>query len=136
MFKNKRAWLRILEAFMAVTVILGVVLVVINPKANNEEFDKQEITVLQASLLESIAKDDKLKQDIINNNLASVYDYVGRIMPFNYNYSVKRCLYNEICNLDFTLNTEVYADEIPIIATITNYTSDQAYKIKIFSWRK
>ena len=56
---NKKGWLRILEAFLAIMLITGVLLVLYSRNLNTNRGG--EIYNLQKSILDEVAEDDEMR---------------------------------------------------------------------------
>lgn len=65
MMKNKRGWIRIVEAFVALLLIIGVVLITIN-KGYFGKNRAEKIHDIQASVLREIQLSNPLRDEILN----------------------------------------------------------------------
>jgi len=109
---NKKAFLRIIEATIAVLIILGVLVIIsFNSRNKNGGLGPEEIL---NPLLEEIAKNASLREDIILNSSASETHLSlflsEKINPY-FNYSVRVCYADEICplaNYPIEVDREVY----------------------------
>jgi len=132
--KNKRAWMRIVEAFIAVTIIASVLVVLVAKSPRPES--PGNIKEIQRSILNSISLNDKLRNDIIEEDadaIEEVNDTVRAMLPSQYDFFVNICDVEEICGIDHYEPKSVYADEILITATLDEYNPK---KLKLFVWRK
>ncbi len=143
MMKNKKAWLRIVEATIAVLIIASVLFVMIarTPKTSNED----QIHETQRFVLEQINKNDTLRTRILEYDFTApdptiiddVNDEVEAILPPNFDFDVNICQVNDVCGMDsIPQNIEkkqVYADEILITSTLTSY---KPRKLKLYIWNK
>lgn len=139
MIKNKRGWLRIVEAFMAIIIILGVVLV-LNQRAQTSSANiAEEIPRLEKNILDFVSQDSSLRSQVLSGNLSGVDNIVKVMIPAGYSYAIRNCTvnatYNPICSLDFYIPQEVYADDTLIAANLTYFQPQEAKKLKIFIWR-
>lgn len=135
--KNKKAWLRIIEAFIAVLMVLGVILVIIS-KQNSEASRADEITKLQKQILDYVSRDEGLRNEVLsgNANLPQINALVNRTIPPWIAYNVSLCKPQDICTIPFykqNITQEVYTNEILIVANLTTY---KAWKLKLFFWEK
>ncbi len=62
--ENKKGWIRIVEAFVAILFIMGVVLIVIN-KGYFGESSEEKVYQIQAEILREIQVDDNLRNQIL-----------------------------------------------------------------------
>ncbi len=140
MRKNKKAWLRIVEASISVLIIASVLFVMIAraPKAGNEE----QIHETQRFVLEQINKNDTLRTRILQYDFSSpdptiisdVSLEVEAILPPNFGFDVQICEVGDVCGMgSYPDRKEVYADEILITSTLTEY---KPRKLKLYIWSK
>lgn len=130
--KNKKAWIRIVEAFLASLIILGAVLVIMsrteNKNLNDDVYDKQR------EILDVIAKNESLRNQIILNQYSQVKEAISNMIPLNWNFSVNICNINEVCNkVDTPNDRELYASEVIITSTLKEYNPK---KLRFFVWKK
>jgi len=135
--KNKKGWLRIVEAALAILIIFGVLLTVVGTR--QIILNGQDLSALIPPLLEEISKNVTLREKIISNDSSAIIDinfYLKeRIKQPYLNYAVKICIPTEVCSLEsYPTNArgDVFAAERIISSTLTQYNPK---KIKIFLWR-
>ncbi len=134
---NKKGWLRIVEATLAVMLILGVLLTM---SANKKVVVQNDLTPSINPILEEIASNMTLREIIINNSLESqamseISAVFNRtIINPNLGYEVKICHLNDSCGLTtYPSNApEIYSQERLITSTLSTYNPK---KVKIFIWR-
>jgi len=129
--KNKRAWLRILEAFVAVTLIASV-LVVLYVRTVQSPKDREEIYNLQKTILDEIAASPELRNATLNDDELTVKNFVKDRIPVSFNFSVRICEVENICSLS-PYKKEVYATDRVISANLQTYAPK---KVKIFMWKE
>lgn len=134
-FKSKKAWIKIVEAFIAVLLILSAMMILISK--DKEVISREgEINKLLSSTLEIISKNEVLRSQILANDTSGVNQTIEKIIPFWIEYSSNICDYNEVCpNPVGYIDKAVYSKEKPIFANLT-YTAENPLKIKIFFWEK
>jgi len=132
--KNKKAIIKILEAFIALLIIMTVLLVVVARQEIREDRN-QEIIKMQRFMLNEILKNNEFRNQILNNNTLEVETFVNQTRPSWMDSHIKICNYKEICSLGFIVEKNVYADEIFITTNITDYRPE-ALKLKLFLWEK
>ncbi len=128
---RKKGWLRIVEAFISILIITGVVILIYSINRNYNERG-EEIYELQQTILNEIASDPKLRIDVLNNNIQEIEKFVENRIPENFEFKIKICDINDICGLDF-YKERVYSSERAISSTLTLY---KPKKVKIFMWRE
>lgn len=132
---NKRAWLRIVEASIAIMIVFGVLLVI---NSRNNFSPQQDLNSVITPLLEEIARNVTFRSDIISqgeNSEPTIRGFISqRITQSTIKFDVAVCEANEICSMDNYPSeaSEIYAGERIISATLTEY---QPKKVKIFLWR-
>ncbi len=132
--KSKKAWLRIVEAFIAILLIMST-LVIILQKQKIAANSNEEIQIKQKDILNMIVKDDSLRAEILSWKATQTNEKVRALVPSGYNYSIELCSYEKLCPLNFTVPTAVYSDETIIISNLTHYVANEAVKIKIYFWK-
>ena len=131
--RGKRGVLRILEAFIAVTILFIVLLTIITQQPTGKGEAEKEILALQRNILERVSQDEVLRQEVLEDNPTGVERVVESILPPTFNYSVRICDLNELCNLGSFIDTEVFVDQTVISANLQTYSPKV---VKIFLWRK
>jgi len=127
--RNKKAWIRIVESFIAV-MILAIFLLTLYSNQTNKSND--EIQILEDRILDGIIQNNNLREDIFSNNLDNINNFVMERISSDLNFSVKICKIDNICNPDIFI-PEVYAKERVISSTLHIY---EPRKIKLFIWKK
>jgi hypothetical protein len=129
MVKNRRGWLRILEAFIAIILIAGFLSVIYNLNINKSESSK-EVYNFQETILEEIGQDSDLRREVLENNISRIRDFVSNKIPEGFELEVKICDIDEICNLEI-YRENTYSSERVISANLDKYGPK---KVKIFMW--
>ena len=140
---NKRGWIRIVEASIAILIIASSVFIIYRGVVVNKEFD---LTQIITPILEEIGKNITLREKILSYQPSSgeeippeIRDFVSaRIKKPYLNYTIKICDPNFLngCALENypeNARSGVYADERIISGTVTQKQFSPK-KIKIFLW--
>jgi len=136
--KDVKGWIRILEAFLAIMIIMGSLLIIISRQPKNIGVS-DDIYEKQRQILEIISKNETLRTEVLfgDSNSLVLNDVVKKLSPVSWNYSLNICALNEICpnlaNNGNYISTDVYATEILITSNLTEYAPK---KLKLFVWRK
>jgi len=133
MMKNKKAWLRILEAFIAIMLISSVLIVLYTK--NVQKTKKTAVYEFQKTVLDEIATNDELRNAVLGNKSSVETLLRGFIMPrvpLEFKFDVKVCELEEICNLN-EYHENTFASERTISANLTKYYPK---KVKIFMWKE
>lgn len=135
---NKKAWLRIFEAFIAIMFIFGVMLVIVS-KQKIEPNTGDELLKLQKNILDSLTRDEAIRGDVLNSNAININNKISLMIPSGINYTVSICDSGVVCPLNSSLvsvdtlsSKEIYSSEVLILS---NSTSFSGKKLKLFFWR-
>ena len=133
--KNKKAWLRIIEAFIGVMLVMGILLILVSRQdAKNNSSD--EIERFGNEILDFISRDEALMNDALANNTANINRTIEQMISRQLGFYTAICPYDSICpnaNPD-ALQKYVYSTERLIPPNLTS--SSPGTKLKIFIWAK
>ncbi len=147
---GKKGFLRIVEATMAVLIILGALFVI---SSKREIDNRTDLTSILRKLLDEVAKNQEMRQKVVDyntsenrseaknserlNNIAVFLDV--RINNPILNYSISICKSNVTCPLyekyPVDSPSDIYAAERIITTTHEGSPTEDIKKIKIFVWR-
>lgn len=133
---NKRGIIRIVEAVVAIMIILGVMLIISEKKT---EKNTNELYGFISPLLEEIAQNLSMREKIIQekeNAIPEIMEFISeRAKNTNLDYSVRICGLSEQCGLEKypSQKGDVYALDRVISSTISNFAP---VKVRIFAWVK
>ncbi|PIN77455.1 hypothetical protein COV15_01950 [Candidatus Woesearchaeota archaeon CG10_big_fil_rev_8_21_14_0_10_34_12] len=127
--RGKRGWLRIVEAFMAILLISGVLVYVMSEKTKTTSNEKIEI--LQKVILKEISDSEELRQAVINEESIKIDEYVSLRIPSTLNYELKICDLNDVCRMENYIPENVYVQETVISSSLDEYN---VKKVKLFVW--
>ena len=146
MIRKKRGWIRIVEAFIAILIISGISLVVIDKVYLKDDNLSSKIYDVEVSILREIELDSSMRKEILTLNKIPVelkfFDKVGLIdlknkiiekTPSYLDCNAKICGIGDICSLDEYLENEIFAQSVAITADSENYDPRQ---LKLFCWMK
>ncbi len=143
--KKKKGWIRIVEVFVAILLITGVLMVVINKgylKKSNLSYDAYNS---ESYILQDVEMNETLRTAILgttgeiiwsnfeSNGLGAVVDVINSEIPNYLNCNGQICGLNETCILPESVNStgDVYASSIVIAANFDTYNPRQ---LKLFCW--
>ncbi len=132
MIKGKGGFLRILEAFISVMIIAGV-LVFIYVNNVQKPSEQEAISQLERIILEEITSNSTLRNAVLNEDLTTISNAINKFVPEEYKLEFKICEINEICKLDETIEKEIISKEITVSSTLTEYNPKV---IRLFMWEK
>ena len=130
---NKKGWIKIVEAFMAI-IILSAVMLTIYAKQPTRTMN-QEIIKIEDSILNEISQNTMLRQKVLDNDASSITvlnSFIQAKIPANLNFTARICSVDDICGLD-VYRKEVYARERIISSTLMKYSPK---KLRLFMWEK
>ena len=139
MVRNKRGWLRILEATIAVLLVSGVMLFVYSRGIEENTGAVDYIESLQKQILGDISLRSDLRGYVLSESgsyLVLLEDYVSLRIPGAFGHKLRVCDLGDSCKLDSvmfseTLDKNVYVDEVIISADFGDYSPK---KVRLFVW--
>ena len=140
---NKGGWIKIVEAFVAILLITGVVLVIISEEPLVNSDLSLEIYESQLITLRDIQMNNDLRSSVLGVSTPLESDDAGfpadvkdRIQYFSLDYlecKAKICELESTCDLNNPPEKEIYAQAVAITSNLTEYDPKQ---LKLFCWRK
>lgn len=140
---NKHGWIRIVEAFVAVLLIAGLVLVVLGKGYLEQTEPEDDIYEAERAVLTSIQLNESLRSEVLGVATIPIESTEGGfpsgiLNKINntaqyLNCSAKICSLDDNCIIEFIDDKNIYTREIPIT---TNSTSYNPRKLKIFCFVK
>ena len=145
---NKKGFMRIAEATIAVMIVLGAMLLISSQKGGKTD---EDLTNMISSFLEEIAKNDSLREKILSYNTGEDYTTLSNAVILSnitgfldkriddplLNFSVSICDVEEICYLQpypEGFYGEIFSED-RIISTRLSETNFNPRKIAVFAWR-
>ncbi len=140
---GKKGFLRIVEATMAVLIILGALFVI----SSKREIDNRgDLTSILRKLLDEVAKNQEMRQKVVNYNTSEnitdaenkqILEDIGGFLDARINnpildYSISICKSNVTCPIYDQYPVDSPSD---IYAAERIITAEDIKKIKIFMWR-
>lgn len=145
---NKKGWIKIVEAFIAILLLIGVSLFLYGGSSDKEKKDSSEIYKIQRTILESIQNNEKIRSEIVSleeNEIPVAWDnfdtmgltnlkkLIESMAPKNMECVSKVCkMNNEICDIDY-IEKDVYTHSTIISVNKTDYNPRQ---VKLFCYKK
>lgn len=146
---NKRGWIKIVEAVVAILIILGVILVIVNRGNTPKEDISEKVYNAEYLILREIELDQNLREEILNVNetrlpvewmefdsigLSNVKTKIFNKSPDYLGCEAKLCKLNAtICAIDKYPDKDLYAKSIAITTSLDIYSPRQ---LKLFCWVK
>ena len=134
---QKKGWIRIIEAMVAILFITGVLLIIVsNNNESQENAFSDEIRELELSILREIQLNSSLRQDILSQSSVpeSVISKINSRTPAYLECEAVVCLPEESCDLvlaNDNRNKDIYAESVIISSTLETFNPKQ---LKLFCW--
>jgi hypothetical protein len=133
MMKNKKGWLRIVEAFIAVLIVASILVIIVVRMPRQSEVDVHET---QRFILTQVSTNETLRAEILDETAVdkiATKNFINKHIPVYWNFTIEVCEVSNICGMPFYIDKEIYADEILITSNLTKYSPK---KLKFFIWEK
>lgn len=143
--KNKKGWIRLVEAFIAIILIGGILSIVIGERSVEKDVSS-EVYNKENLILKKIQLNDSLRTSVLNALVPVSWDdevnFPGDIkneinkIPADLNCFAQICALDDTClfpELGEENDVEVYAKSIVIAADDVTYDPRQ---LKLFCWKK
>ena len=137
MVKGKKAWIRILEAAIAILIIVGVLLVVYSRNVGEKDLGDY-MYQLQREVLKDISLNDELRAKVFADNEIGLEEYAREKIPTAFDFDIRICkLVDEStkdivpCKMTHYVEKDVYAEEIIVAGDFNIY---EPRKVRLFVW--
>jgi len=130
---NKKAWLRILEAFIGIMLVAGVLIFVVSNQTT-ENSNSAYIEHLQSSILDEISLNESLRIAVLSKDIITINETINKRIPSNLEFDVKICeLEQEVgCKAEY-VEKETYNKDKIIVSNLTQYSPK---KVRLTIWTK
>jgi len=129
---NKKAWVRIVEAFIAIIIIASAFLIILQKQTSEANIEKV-IHEKQIEILNMISDDETLRAEILDEDNSGTNLFISNILPSNLDFDTSICNLNEICIGNTPLDKQLYVSERMIISNLEKYNPK---KLRFFIWVK
>ena len=129
---NKKGWLKIVEAFLAVLIVLTAAIIVMSKQTQKTDM-AENVYKKQRDVLSIVVRNDSLREKIILNDNYAVDEVISKFIPTNWGFATRICNITDICNTDTPNDRDVYATEVLVTSTLREYSPK---KLKFFVWIK
>ena len=140
LLSEKRGWIKVVEAFVAVLLIAGMVLSLIGGGYIKKEDKSPKIYEIETGILRGIQNDDSLRIEVLNSSLAMpaeggdvpliIRDKIQLDPPNYLKCAAKICDVGDSCVLSGAGQEDIYAR-----AALFS-SSQTSRQLKIFCWEK
>jgi hypothetical protein len=147
MVANKRGWIRILEATIAVMIVAGVLVVVYSRQVDRGVGPDEYFSSLQKQILMDISSSSNLRLMVLNDDEVGVSSFVGGEIPDAFGYYVRVCdlgSTTDFCKIDDVgvvadiKDKNVFVEEVIVSADLGNGVAAEydPKKVRLFVWEK
>lgn len=142
--KNCRGWIKIIEAFFAILLIMSVLLVVINQNYKIKEIPTG-IYDRELEMLKEIQLNESLRVDILNSTppvewadfesagLNNLKVRIENSTPSYLECGAKICSISNECNINSNVSKSIYVSSARMFANLNMYSPKE---LKLFCWNK
>jgi len=130
--KNKKGFIRILEAIFAILLIMGAVLIIISNNVQTLDISN-EVHEKQRYILDIITNNESMRSEIINNQTTLTKSFIEKNIPNTWKFDICITEVDELCNPVIENDKDIYVSESIISSSLTSYTSSK--KLRFFIWR-
>jgi len=140
--KDKHGWVRIVEAFVAVLLVLGIVLYILDEGYVKKDDASEKIYETENSILSEIQNNAPLRQDILDANPlpinwallpASIRNKIENSRPSYLDCEAYLCEIRSDCLFQGSLQEDLYVRSVVITSTLISYSPRE---LKLFCWIK
>jgi Na+-transporting NADH:ubiquinone oxidoreductase subunit NqrC len=131
--KNKKGYIRIIEAVFAILIIMGAVLVLISGNLKHSDISK-EVYDKQKYILEVISNNEQMRNEIVNGQTTLTNQFIEKSIPKIWGFSTCVTDIDKVCNNAQKNDKNVYVSETIISSSLTSYTISK--KLRFFVWEK
>jgi len=138
--KNKKGWIKIVEVFMAIALLLGFLMVIIWAMDRSEKnmflTEENNIKILKGIEIEPSLRNSVLSLEIPSysdeeNFPTELEEYLSNNTFLGQECLLYVCEATGECNMEVDLNKEIYSSEILIFSNLTSYSPR---KLKVFCY--
>ena len=140
----KKAWIKIVEAFVAILLVAGVLLIVISQGYIGKKDISGQVYDVQISILREIQLNDTLRNDVLDVNdpiewdeedfPLSIKNKINSRVPNYLECKARICeIEDKSCELNEYPKGDVYAESTVITAVLETYGPKQ---LKLFCWMR
>ena len=130
MIKNKRGWIRILEATIAILIIGSVLLVMYSRNIEKDDVSEYAFEI-EKEVLADISLKPELRRAVLEENITVLRDFASEKIPLAFEFEILVCDLGIPCNMDHYVEKDVFVEESIISADLQGYGPK---KVRLFLW--
>lgn len=141
--KNKNGWIMIVEVFIGILLVLGVLVVSLNNPYLTKGDPYEKFYSIENGILEDIQLNNTLRTVVLNTNVpvgwnesgfpAAIKDRINTKTPSYLECAANICIMNSPCEMQGLPKQDIYVESVSITANFQKY---EPKKIKLFCWEK
>ncbi len=142
--RNRKAWIRIVEAFMGILLIATVLMILVDDSSDLGNDQLEKIFEEEVAVLKGIQMNDSLRAEIMESEMPvnsskdnfplNVKNKIEEDKPSYLECVSKICPLKSECFLESDLeDKDIYVKSVPILASLNKYEPRQ---LKLFCWEK
>jgi len=129
--KNKRGWIRIFEAVIAIMILMGFAAFLITKQMEKPDFSAS-VHALLSTVLEESSGNLAVRQAVFEKNETYISNFISSRLPAGLNFTISICDTTGPCLLPISKpGVEIYADDILISTDLKTYAPA---KLALFAW--
>jgi len=142
-FKNKKAMISIVEAFIAISIIMIIVTILIEQDSSKRENIPERVYSAEIGILRNLQINETYRADILGATVpvywneasfpSRIKEEIEEKTPSYLDCRAKICEINEPCSIEENIEKDVYVQSIFISANATTYAPKE---LRIFCWEK
>lgn len=144
--KNKRGWIRIVEAFVALLLITGVVLIVVGKGSISKKDISLTVYEAESIILREIELNSDFRDDILevdaesipvlwesfeDEGLGEIKEKLKEKFPDYLDCRAQVCWINDLCESVLDVDKDIYAQAVLVTSNTEIYSPRQ---LKLFCW--
>lgn len=141
--KNKKGWIKIVEAFMAILLVAGITLIVIEGRDLQTQNQGDAIREIETSLLRQVQLNNSMRQEIVATSgevewgsidFPTTKAYIIDNIPASLNCQAKICGPSSLCSLETLPDKSVFVETVFISTDLNGPPNPRV--LKLFCWEK
>lgn len=147
---NKRGWIKIVEAFVAILLVAVVLLIVVNKTGIGQKDISEQIHEVELSILREVQLNDSLRGKITKLEPEVIYwedelfpaevkVKINSRIPNYLNCKASICLMTSACEIGESVKTNIYSQSVTITGAKEEggeYQESIYKQLKLFCWAK
>ena len=132
MLNQRKGWIKVVEAFFAILIIGGVILIVVSQDSDNNEDISTNVYGDELAILRAVQLNDSLRNSVLGINDGSlpleltdaafpsnVEAKINEKIPSYLTCGVKICAVEQRCLPDYSSVADTYTSQVTIFANLT-----------------